>query len=114
MKLDLNKISYEGKFFDFGESRLKIRPYPMSRMDLVFKEGAMVFSGDASLDMFLYCLTEWENIVDAEGNPLKLTPDVKKKIYDFKLGSVGEDSMSEFVLKTARSITEAIGDDTKN
>lgn len=118
MKIDLNKASYEGKWFDFGESRLKIRPYPLSRTDVAFKDGAMVFSGDASLEMFIYCLTEWEQVVDADGKPLKLTADVKKKIYDFGLGSITEDekveTLSGFVLKKARSMTEEIGAETKN
>jgi hypothetical protein len=114
MKIDLNKVSYDGKWFDFGEARLKIRPYPLSLTDIAFKDGAMVYAGDASLEMFIYCLTEWENVVDADGQPLKLTPDVKKKIYDFKLGRDKEDVMSGFVLRTARSLTEEIGNDSKN
>jgi len=118
MKIDLNKASYDGKWFDFGEARLKIRPYPMSRTDVAFKDGAVVFSGDASMDMFTYCMVEWEGVVDADGQPLKLTPDVKKKLYDFKLGKAdidgAETNLSDFVLRTARSMTEEIGADTKN
>jgi hypothetical protein len=118
MKIDLNKASYDGKWFDFGEARLKIRPYPMSRTDTTIKDGAMVFLGDASMEMFTYCLTEWEGVVDADGKPLNLTIDVKKKIYDFKLGCVKKDektvSLSDFVLITARKLTEEIGAETKN
>lgn len=114
MKIDLNKASYEGKWFDFGESRLKIRPYPLSRTEVTFKDGAVVFGGAAAMDMFVYCLTEWEGVVDAEGKSLKLTEDVKKKIYDFKLGRMDDDTLSDFVLKTARVLTEEIGADTKN
>ena len=119
MKIDLNRASYDGKWFDFGEARLKIRPYPMSRTDVAFKDGAVVFSGDASLDIFTYCLTEWEGVVDADGGPLRLTPDVKKKIYDFKLGRAVneagiEEPLSDFVLRTARTLTDEIGADAKN
>lgn len=114
MKIDLSKASYDGRWYEFGESRLKIRPYPLSRADVALKDGAVVFSGDASMDMFSYCLTEWEGVVGADGTVLKLTPDVKKKLYDFKLGRVDEDSLPDFVLRTARALTEEIGTDTKN
>lgn len=114
MKIDLNKASYDGKWFDFGEARLKIRPYPMSLASVAFKDGAMLFSGDEGMDMFTYCLVDWEGVVDAGGQPLKLTQDVKKKLYDFRLGRSAEDFLSDFVLRTARALTAEIGDDTKN
>jgi hypothetical protein len=120
MKIDLTKVSYEGKVFDFGKAKLTIRPYPQSRADIAFnKNGERVFSGANARDMFTYCLTDWDNVFGADDQPLKLTEDIKNKIYDFKLSTVknekGEDvSMSDFVINTARELTEGIAADTKN
>lgn len=114
MKINIAKASYDGRWFEFGEARLKVRPYPNSRRDITIKSGAVILSGDAGLDMFSYCLTEWDGVIGADETPLELTPEVKKKIYDFRLGCIGEESMSDFVLRTARELTEEIGTDTKN
>lgn len=119
MKIDLGKVSYDGRWFDFGESRLKIRPYPASRSDVAFKDGAMIFSGDAASEMFAYCLEAWEGVTDADGKALKLTAAVKKQVYDFRLGKAtekdgSETTLADFVLKTARSLTAEIEADTKN
>lgn len=119
MKIDLNKANYDGDWYEFGGIRLKIRPFPMSRADVSFKDGAVVISGDSSHDMFAYCLVDHEGLVDADGKPIKLTPEVKKKIYDFKLGrSIDENgdeaSLSDFVIRKARLRQEQIGNDEKN
>jgi len=119
MKIDLGKVSYDGQWFDFGEARLKIRPYPASRTDVAFKDGAVIFSGEAANDMFSYCLEAWEGVTDAEGKALKLTPAVKKQVYDFRIGKTTmpdgtEETMADFVLKTARSLTAGIEADVKN
>lgn len=114
MIIDMAKISYEGRWYDFGDGRLKIRPYPMSKSNVIIKDGAMIISGDESCEMFQYCLVEWERVQDAEGKDLKPTNEVKKKIYDFKLGEAGGQSMSGFVLVTARALTEEIGAAVKN
>lgn len=119
MKLDLGKVSYEGRLFEFGEAKLKIRPYPASRTDVAFKDGAVIFSGDAAFDMFAYCLETWEGVEDAKGKPLALTPAVKKQVYDFRIGRAvtpdgKEETLADFVLRTAREMTAAIEADTKN
>jgi hypothetical protein len=119
MKIDLGKVSYEGKWFDFGEARLKIRPYPASRTDVAFKDGAMIFSGEAANDMFDYCLEAWETVSDIDGKAIKMTRAVKKQVYDFRLGKTTmadgtEEVMSDFVLKTARALMVEIEADVGN
>lgn len=119
MKLNLAKVSYDGKWFDFGESKLKIRPYPASRAEVAFKDGARIYSGDAAWDMFSYCLEAWDQVTDAEGKALKLTSEVKKQVYDFRLGETtlpdgSELPISDFVLMTARKLTGEIEADAKN
>jgi hypothetical protein len=114
MIIDLAKVSYDGRWYDFGGARLKIRPFPLSKSDVLVKEGAVVISGDEVCEMFQYCLVEWEGVLDAVGQALKLTEEVKKKIYDFKLGIVDGLAMSGFVLNTARALTDEIGISAKN
>lgn len=119
MKIDLGKASYEGREYDFDSARLTIRPYPASRSDVQVKDGAIVLSGASARDMFMYCLTKWENVVGADDQPLKLTDDVKKKIFDFRLISAPDEkgdtvSLSDFVIRKAREMSEEITADTKN
>jgi hypothetical protein len=119
MKIDLGKASYEGREYDFDGARLTIRPYPASRSDIQVKDGAIVLSGNSARDMFMYCLTKWENVVGADDQPLKLTDDVKKKIFDFRLISAPDEkgdtvSLSDFVIRKAREMSEEITADTKN
>lgn len=119
MQIDLSKVSYDGEWFDFGESRLEIRPYPMSRQDVSIKDGAMVFTGVKAQDMFVYCLTGWENVKGNDDQPIKLTTDIKQKIYDFRLGKIknekGEEvCLSDFVLMKAREKTAGLEADQKN
>lgn len=114
MKLETKKTSYESKWFDFGDARLKVRPYPASRVDIGFKAGQVIIAGESSYEMFAYCLTEWEGVVDSDGTELKLTDAVKKTIFDFKLGTIDGVTMSDFVISKAREIMEAITEDIKN
>ncbi|MHB8772959.1 MAG: hypothetical protein ACYC7J_18345 [Syntrophales bacterium] len=116
MKINVARASYEGMWFDFGDGRLKIRPYPLSKADLIIKDGAVIVSGDDSLEMFDHCLIEWERVDDGGDppQPLKLTAAVKKLIYDFGLGEVDGIPMSGFVLQTARRITRDISAAAKN
>lgn len=119
MKIDMSKVSYDGREFPFGSATLTIRPYPQSRTDIAIKDGALVFSGSSGRDMFVYCLTKWEGVVGADDQPLKMSDDVKRKIYDFKFGAITDEkgeqvSMSDFVIRKAREMTDEIAADTKN
>ena len=98
MILDIDKISYEARWFDFQDGRLKIRPYPASMNDITIKVGkGMIFSGEESLKMFEYCLIDWEGIVGADDKPIPCTDEVKRKVYDFQMGGI-----SAFVLTKVR------------
>jgi hypothetical protein len=116
--LNVKKVSYESKVVDFGKAKLHIRPYPQSRSELIIRDGAMIFPGASAQDMFIYCLTGWENVNDDDKNPIALTDDIKKKIYDFKVGAIEiagkKVPMSNFVIAEARKMTDEIGDDSKN
>ena len=106
MDLELNTVSYEGKWFDFGNARLKIRPFPASRVNLRYKEGAVILAGENTLEKFRYCLQAWEGFVSSgDAKPIELTDEIKRKVFDFRLGSVkiGEQDMtiSDFVISKA-------------
>jgi hypothetical protein len=119
MKIDTTKVSYEGQVKEFGNAKLTIRPYPQSRSDVGFKNGTMIISGINTRDMFMYCLTEWDGVSGSDDKPLKMTDDIKKMIYDFRLGSITNEkdevtTMSDFVIAEARKLTDEIANDTKN
>ncbi|MEN6623601.1 MAG: hypothetical protein ABFD50_18905 [Smithella sp.] len=119
MKIDLTKVSYDAKWFDFGDARLKIRPFPMSQQDVAIKDGAIIMTGDNGQKRFVYCLTEMENVPGADGKPLPCTSEVKKTIYDFRLGIIkgtkGEDiCMSDFVLLKTNEMAQEIVEASKN
>jgi len=99
MDLKLDKVSYDGEWFEFGDMRLKVRPYPASRSMLTVRDGAIIISGMENFNKFAYCLVEWEGTAD------KLTAEIKKKIYDFRLGRTKIDDndicMSDFVIQKA-------------
>lgn len=115
MELNLKEYSYEGQWFDFGNGRLKIRPYPASKMDFAFNDGNIIISGEQSWEKFKYCLMAWENYVTPapEHKPIELSDEVKKKVFDFHLVSVMIDdkevTMSAFVVSKADELfTKAV------
>jgi len=100
MKIDLKACSYEGRWFDFEDCRLKVRPCPESMADVVVQDGALVVAGNRQAKIFCYCLEDWEKVADADGKPIVCTDEVKKKIFDFDLGG----GMVAFVLQKAREL----------
>jgi hypothetical protein len=120
MKIDIAKASsYEGREYDYGEAKLTIRPYPRSRADVMVKDGSLIITGNSMRDMFVYCLTKWEGVTGDNDQPLKLTDDVKRKIYDYKLGSIVDENgetvaMADFVNAKVREFDNEISGDIKN
>ncbi|MDD4060457.1 MAG: hypothetical protein PHW08_07140 [Kiritimatiellae bacterium] len=119
MKLNIAKGLYEADWHEFGEGvRLKIRPYPASRAAVTLKAGALVISGAESFEMFDYCLVDWEGVVGADDKPLKATAEIKRSVFDWRLGEREVDgeriTITDFVLKTARRLAAAIEGDEKN
>jgi len=114
MKIELDKVSYDGRWVDHGEARLKIRPYPKSMADVILKDGGVVISGGNSFEMFSYCLQDWDGVSDADAKPLKLSPAVKKKIFDFQLGKVDGVSIGDKVLSVIREQIVALEEEEKN
>jgi hypothetical protein len=96
---NIEELTYEAEWTPFGKNgaRLKIRPYPASKGDVVIKDGAMHLTGKAGLEMFCYCLTEWEGF-GSKGKVLPLTEDTKKKLYDFRISAAIDDSGEETVI----------------
>ena len=88
MQLDITDLTYEGTWYDFGDGKLKIRPYPASKSDVVFRDGSLVITGENQYEIFSYCLEEWKDFVDADGKPLALTDAVKQKVFDFQLAGI--------------------------
>jgi len=101
MQLKFEKAAYEGKWFDFGDGKLKIRPYPASKQAFAIKDGVFIVYGEQNLEKFIYCLTAWEGFTGEDKKPVELTKDLKKQIFDFRLCKSGEVTMSDFVIQKA-------------
>lgn len=109
MKLDLAKISYDGEWVEFGDGRVKVRPFPRSKSKFKVIDGALIFSGSETLDIFKYCLMEWDGFVDNEGKPIKLTEGVKEKVFDS--GVMG---LADFVISKQTELQKRIVEEEKN
>jgi hypothetical protein len=111
MDLKLDKVSYSGEWFDFGDMKIKVRPYPASKTTLAIKDGVFMIFGEQNLSKFIYCLIEWDN---AE----KLTKEAKEKIYDFRLGKAeidgAETCLADFVIQKADELFRKIEAAEKN
>lgn len=115
MDLSLDKVSYEGEWFEFGTAKIKIRPYPASKNVLRLKDGALEISGELNLNKFMFCLEAWEST----GSKLpELNAEIKKKMFDFRLGKAKIDGveicLSEFVIRKADELFQKIEDSEKN
>lgn len=107
LKVDLTTFSYDGSWFEHKGGRFKIRPYPQSLENSVFGRDGMVYKGQEALKKFMYCLEEWDRVTDANGNPLALTDQVKKIVFDSGMGGI-----AEFVLMTTIGLEkERVGEE---
>ena len=122
MKLTIGKYG-EGKWFDFGDGKLKIRPYPASMSNVQANiDGFVVISGEDQLKAFMFCLQEWENFKEEEdGIPekdwkeIKLTDKVKRYIYDYPdLVDDEGTGISIFVLQKGKIAAETLEQEEKN
>lgn len=119
MKIDLSRVNYDGEWVDFGDIRLKIRPMPASRVNIIVKDGGLVLSGGEGKEMFDYCLIDQDGIIGADDQPLKMTRAVKQMIYDFKTDPdvspvVDGVSLVDFVLQYVRGRAERVAAELKN
>jgi hypothetical protein len=94
MQIDFSKITYDGKWYnaETGEEQepteegqfLKVRQRPNSMSNVYMKDGAMVLKGDEVCENFVYCLMDCRGYTDGAGKNLKLTDEMKRKIFDFE------------------------------
>ena len=88
MKLDFTNLSYDGKWYDFNDSKLKIRFFPSSLTNVIVRDGHQLISGLDQRQAFLYCLQDWKNVLGADGKPVKCTDEVKEKVFDFRMAGI--------------------------
>ena len=101
MQLNLDELSYDAKAYEFDGALLSIRPYPSSLTTVSLTATGVMISGDEQAKIFAYCLVGWDNVVGADGKALECTPDVKKKIFDFRVAGI-----PNFVLLKSRQFEE--------
>ncbi len=109
MKLDLSELSYEAKWYEFGDCKLFIRPLPNTMSSVTIRDGELIIEGRERFASFNHCLVDWKNVVDENGKDLPCTEEVKRKVFDFGLGGI-----SGFVLDQAGSFQERKADQEKN
>lgn len=123
MELNLGTVSYDGKWFDFGGGRLKVRPHPGSKVNFAIKNGVSVVLGEQTFDKFAYCLEAWEGFTapardGKPGEPIVLDDTVKRKIFDFRIGKAVVDGaevvLVDFVITKADELFAEIRGAEKN
>ena len=113
MEIDIKAANYEAREEDFGDSKLKIKPFPLSRSDAGLKDGVLILTGENNFKIFNESLESWD-IVGADGKPLPCTSEVKRKIFDFGMGEVDGEKMSDFVTAKALNRTHKEEAEIKN
>jgi len=110
MQIDLSLLSYDPQWYAFRDgAELEIRPFPNSRGNVAWRNGEMVLSGEERLERFMYCLSGWKGLTDADGKPLKCSEQVKKAIFDFNVAGI-----PEFVAEKDREFHERKEQEEKN
>lgn len=113
MKIDIKTADYEAREENFGGSKLMIKPFPLSKSDAGLKDGVLILTGENNFKIFDESLESWD-IVGADDKPLPCTSEVKRKIFDFGLGEVDREKMSDFVIAKALNRTHKKEAEIKN
>jgi len=101
LKFDTTAVSYDYGMVEYKDgAELRLRPFPASKGSFEFnvKEDTMRLAGAEQFKIFNYCLGGCDGIDGADDKPLKLTDDVKKKIFDFRFRVENFNDMVTFVL----------------
>lgn len=116
MELSFSELSYDAKWYEYKDAELEIRPYPSSLTNAMISrdQESFMLSGAEQCKMFIYCLTGWRKVVDANGNAFKLTDEVKKKIFDFRIQNREFAELVNFVLSQNASIAIQKEEQEKN
>lgn len=107
--LELDELTTDKKPYEFEGGTLYIRPYPAEKSNVILSKEGVVISGQQQRDIFMHCLVDWENVVDANDKPIKLTDKVKDKLFQFRLNGI-----VDFVITKSREFTQNKEDQEKN
>lgn len=118
MKIAMKELSYEPRWFSFPDRAaavtqegpaLEIRPYPFSQSNVLLRDGGFVITGEEQFKIFKHCLNSWRGFVGDDDQPLKLTEDVKKVLFDFRVQGI-----ADFVLARNREFQDQKATEEKN
>jgi len=125
LTIDWTDLSMEPKWYDFftGEvvpepakdafgAYLLIAPYPAEMAGVVIRQdGTMEFTGSQQKKIFDHCFKDFRGnkIVDANGQKLVFSEDIKDKIFDYNLGNI-----KNFVIIKSREYEDKKGASLKN
>ena len=99
MELNIFGFSYDAQWYEHNGARFKIRPYPASRETTIITGEGIKVIGETNFQEFSYCLVEWDQIEDKDGQPLPLTEANKRIVFDFGIAGI-----TDFVMSTAREM----------
>jgi hypothetical protein len=116
LKLNMD-LSYDAKWYDFetgeeieksvaGRPSLKIKPDPLSRSNMIVRDGGVVLTGEEQCRMFKESLVDMNAVVGADDKPLPCTDEIKQKIYDFRMGGIADFVMEKLWAFRARKETD--------
>jgi len=120
LTIDFGGLTYAAKeyVFSFGnfESRFMIRHFPASLVDYEIDNvtGRRVMTGESMRRHFIYSFVAANPFKDAQGNPLELTEEVKRRIYDFKDRKIMFAALVNFVLARSNAIGEELENELGN
>lgn len=120
LTIDWADLSLDPKWYDFKSGEiatnpgnegvfLNIRPLPPEKSNLIVKERGLMVTGEQQKEMFMYCLTGWQGVIDANGKDLDCNEAVKEKVFDFKLGGI-----PDFVVLKSRDFADRKKESEKN
>ena len=113
MKIDIKTANYDARKETFGDSNLMIKPFPLSKSNAGLKDGVLILTGENNFKIFDESLVSWD-VVGADKKPLPCTTEVKRKVFDFGLGEVNGEKISDFVISKALNRTHKEETEIKN
>ena len=100
IKLDVDKKTKEGKWFDYDEdSSFKIRPFPLSQ-SVLNPSGSNIVN--VILLQAIFCLIDWKGVEGINGNEAKYSKENKNQLLNYS------EELVYFICKKSKECNEEI------
>ena len=108
MKFNIDKLKYDSKWFEFDGMEFLIKPWPLSKGDIVIENGRVVVTGEDRLERFIFCLVDWKNITDSNGKIIPCNKENKKTFFDFDVAGI-----PAFIIDTINNFRNIIEEESE-